>query len=30
MYIAGMANVRSLVWISAFALNVGILFLGYR
>lgn len=30
MYIAGMANVRSLVWISAFALNVGILFIGYR
>jgi len=30
MYIAGMANVRTLVWVSAFALNVGILFLGYR
>lgn len=30
MYVAGMANVRSLVWITALALNVGILFLGYR
>lgn len=30
MYIAGMANVRSLVWMVAFALNIGILFLGYR
>ena len=30
MYIAGMANVRSMVWIAGFALNVGILFLGYR
>ncbi len=30
MYIAGIANVRTLVWLSAFALNVGILFLGYR
>lgn len=30
MYIAGMANVRSLVWIAGFALNVGILFIGYR
>lgn len=30
MYIAGIANVRTLVWVSAFALNVSILFLGYR
>lgn len=30
MYVANMPSVRSLVWTSAFAVNVGILFLGYR
>jgi uncharacterized MAPEG superfamily protein len=30
MYVAGMANVRSAVWAAAFAVNGGILFLGYR
>ena len=30
MYIAGLASVRSLVWVTGFALNVGILFLGYQ
>ena len=30
MYIAGLSTVRSLVWTSAFAVNVGILFVGYR
>lgn len=30
MYVAGLANLRSLVWTVAFAVNVGILFLGYR
>jgi len=30
MYVAGMANVRSLVWVAALAVNIGILFIGYR
>lgn len=30
MYVAGMANVRSIVWTAAFAVNVAILFIGYR
>lgn len=30
MYVAGMANIRSLVWGAAFAVNIGILFIGYR
>jgi len=30
MYVAGMANMRSIVWSLAFALNVAILFIGYR
>jgi uncharacterized MAPEG superfamily protein len=30
MYVAGMANIRSIVWSLAFALNVAILFIGYR
>lgn len=30
MYVSGMANVRSMVWAVAFAVNVGILFIGYR
>jgi uncharacterized MAPEG superfamily protein len=30
MYVAGMGNARSVVWAVAFAVNVGILFLGYR
>lgn len=30
MYVAGIANVRSAVWTAAFAVNIGILFLGYR
>ena len=30
MYVAGMANIRSIVWVLAMAANVAILFLGYR
>lgn len=30
MYVAGLANVRSIVWTLAFALNIAILFAGYR
>lgn len=30
MYVAGMANLRSISWAAAFAVNVGILFVGYR
>lgn len=30
MYVAGLANVRSIVWTLAFALNIAILFTGYR
>ncbi|MEN9586628.1 MAG: hypothetical protein RIT15_203 [Pseudomonadota bacterium] len=30
MYVAGIANLRSLIWTAAFAVNVGILFLGVR
>lgn len=30
MYVAGMATVRSAVWTAALALNVAILFIGYR
>ena len=30
MYVAGLATVRSAVWGAAFAVNIGILFLGYR
>ena len=30
MYIAGMAYVRSAIWALAFAVNLGILFVGYR
>ena len=30
MYVGGMANVRSIVWALAFAVNVAILFIGYR
>lgn len=30
MYVSGQANVRSLVWMLAFAANIGILFAGYR
>ena len=30
MYVAGMANARSLVWTAAFVVNVAILFVGYR
>jgi uncharacterized MAPEG superfamily protein len=30
MYVANMANVRSIVWALAFALNIAILFAGYR
>lgn len=30
MYVSGMAKVRSLVWSLAFALNIAILFVGYR
>ena len=30
MYIANLSSLRSLVWTSAFAVNVGILFAGYR
>jgi uncharacterized MAPEG superfamily protein len=30
MYVAGLSTVRSIVWTMAFAVNVGILFIGYR
>ncbi len=30
MYVSGMANLRSATWAAAFAVNVGILFVGYR
>src|SRR5450830_1669450 len=30
LYVAGIANLRSLVWALAFCLNVAILFVGYR
>ena len=30
MYLAGLANVRSIIWIAAFVVNVCILFVGYR
>jgi uncharacterized MAPEG superfamily protein len=30
MYIAGLSTVRSIVWTSALAVNLGILFIGYR
>lgn len=30
MYVSGMASVRSMVWGAAFAVNIGILFIGYR
>lgn len=30
MYVSGMASIRSMVWILGFALNIGILFVGYR
>jgi uncharacterized MAPEG superfamily protein len=30
MYVAGMATVRSIIWSLALAVNVGILFVGYR
>lgn len=30
MYVAGLSTVRSIVWALAFAVNVGILFVGYR
>jgi uncharacterized MAPEG superfamily protein len=30
LYVAGIANLRSLVWALAFGLNVAILFVGYR
>jgi uncharacterized MAPEG superfamily protein len=30
MYVSGMANVRSIIWSIAFAINIAILFLGYR
>jgi uncharacterized MAPEG superfamily protein len=30
MYVAGLATVRSAVWTIAFAINVAILFIGYR
>jgi uncharacterized MAPEG superfamily protein len=30
MYVADMPHVRSLVWVTALAVNVGILFVGYR
>ncbi len=30
MYVADLSTVRSLVWTSAFLVNVGILFVGYR
>lgn len=30
MYVAGLASVRSLIWTLALAVNIGILFVGYR
>lgn len=30
MYLAGLANIRSIVWIAAMVVNIGILFVGYR
>ena len=30
MYVGGMANIRSIVWALAFAINIAILFAGYR
>lgn len=30
MYVAGLPTVRSAIWALAFAVNIGILFLGYR
>jgi uncharacterized MAPEG superfamily protein len=30
MYVAGLSNIRSIVWVLAFAVNIGILFVGYR
>jgi uncharacterized MAPEG superfamily protein len=30
MYVSGMATVRSVVWSAAFAINIAILFVGYR
>lgn len=30
MYVAGMPNVRSMVWCAALVVNIGILFIGYR
>ena len=30
MYLAGLANVRSVIWIAALVVNTGILFVGYR
>ncbi len=30
MYVAGLGNARSLLWIGAFGINIAILFLGYR
>jgi uncharacterized MAPEG superfamily protein len=30
MYVAGLSTVRSLLWTLAFAVNIGILFVGYR
>lgn len=30
MYVSGLASVRSIVWSAALAVNIGILFIGYR
>jgi uncharacterized MAPEG superfamily protein len=30
MYVAGLANIRSMVWIAALLVNIAILFVGYR
>ncbi len=30
MYVAGIGNLRSLIWTAAFAVNIAILFLGFR
>lgn len=30
MYVAGMPSMRSLIWTAALAVNIGILFIGYR
>ena len=30
MYVSGIASVRSMVWGTAFVVNIGILFIGYR